>query len=249
MIQDPLFYLTAMVAVLVVGIAKGGLAGGIGIIGVPLMALSVGPVRAAAIMLPILMVMDLIAVRAYWKKWDRGNLLYLLPGAVIGTLVGWTFFKFMTADWLRLMVGLIAVGYSSSFFLGRQKGDGKKANNLAAIFWGSLAGFTSFSIHAGGPPLHSYLLPQKLDRTVFQATTVGFFFIVNWLKLGPYYLLGQLDFSNLMTSLVLLPLAPVGIYCGTLLHYRINTTVFYKIVYLSLFAIGIKLIWDGISGL
>lgn len=246
MSQDPFFYFTGVVAVLIIGIAKGGLAGGIGMVGVPLMALSIGPVRAAAIMLPILMVMDLLAVRAYWNKWNSGYLVHLLPGALIGTLAGWALFSFLSINLLKLMVGIVAITYSTSFYWRRHGVEPEKASRLAATFWGSLSGFTSFSIHAGGPPLHSYLLPLRLDRTEFQATTVGFFFMVNWMKLGPYYLLDQLDFSNLLSSLILLPLAPVGIYLGTLLHYRMNTDLFYKIVYFSLFLIGVKLGWDGL---
>lgn len=249
MIQDPLFYLSACSAVLIIGIAKGGLAGGIGMVGVPLMALTVGPVRAAAIMLPLLMVMDMLAVRAYWRKWHTGHLLYLLPGALLGTLAGWYSFQFLSVDMLKVMVGLIAIFYSTSRWWQKLLPTKQGSVPLSAVFWGGMSGFTSFSIHAGGPPLHSYLLPKRLDRTEFQATTVGFFFFVNWMKIGPYYLLGQLDFSNLLTSLILLPLAPIGIYLGTLLHYRLNTDLFYRIVYASLFVIGLKLFWDGVTGL
>jgi len=247
LINDPQFYLTAVLAVIIIGVAKGGLAGGIGMVGVPLMALTIGPVRAAAIMLPILMVMDLLAVRAYWFKWKNIHLVWLLPGAALGTLAGWLSFQYLSVSLLKLMVGLVAVTYSTSFWWKRKNADGSEERPLAAVLWGSLSGFTSFSIHAGGPPLHSYLLGRKLDRTEFQATTVAFFFLVNWMKLGPYYLLDQLNFDNLLTSLFLLPLAPLGIYLGTALHQRIKGNTFYKVIYVSLFLIGLKLCWEGIE--
>lgn len=88
MITDPAFYATAVAAILIVGVAKGGLAGGIGIIGVPLMSLTIGPIRTGAIMLPIRMAMDVFALRTYWRRWDAGNLRYMVPGAVLGTIVG-----------------------------------------------------------------------------------------------------------------------------------------------------------------
>ena len=115
-------------------------------------------------------------------------------------------------------------------------------------FWSTLAGFTSFSVHAGGPPLHIYLLSQRPDKMTFQATTVAFFFAVNWLKIGPYAWLGQLDGSNLATSLLLAPLAPVGIVLGTWLHHRIDERIFFRIVYASLVVLGLKLIQDGLVG-
>jgi len=118
-IQDPWFYLAAVVAVLILGIAKGGLAGGIGLVAVPLMSLSVEPARAAAILLPILMVMDLTALRPYWGRWDRRNLVTTAPGAVLGTLVGFATFDQLSPDALRVMVGGIALAYSLRWWLAR----------------------------------------------------------------------------------------------------------------------------------
>lgn len=249
MIENPLFYPAAVAAVLIVGIAKGGMAGGIGMIGVPLMALVVAPAQAAAVMLPILMVMDAFALRAWWGRWDPVNLRTMIPGAVLGTLLGLLSFRYLSADHLRMLVGLIAGGYALNWFIGRGPAVGRGPSWGRGTFWSTLAGFTSFGVHAGGPPIHVYLLSQKPDRSEFQATTVVFFFIVNWLKLPPYYWLGQLDLTNLTTSLVLMPLAPVGIWLGTLLHRHIDERWFFRVVYLALLAVGLKLLTDGIRGL
>ncbi|NJN51779.1 MAG: sulfite exporter TauE/SafE family protein [Gammaproteobacteria bacterium] len=247
MIELPLFYLTAIPAVLIVGIAKGGLAGGIGVVGVPLMALTIGPVRAAAIMLPVLMVMDAFALRAWWQRWDPANLRVLLPGAVMGTGIGWATFRYLSADALRVLIGGIALGYAALWFARRGPARVRPASRMRGTFWSTLSGFTSFGVHAGGPPIHVYLLSQQLDKASFQGTTVAFFFVVNWLKVGPYALLGQFDSTNLATALVLAPLAPIGIALGAWLHHRINETVFFRIVYASLALIGTKLIYDGLS--
>lgn len=248
MIDDPWFYVTAVVAVLVLGIAKGGLAGGIGLVAVPLMSLTIAPARAAAILLPILMLMDVTALRPWWGKWDVHNLRTTAPGAVLGTLAGLVSFDLLSADALRVMVGSIALVFALRWWLVRNPGPARTASYARGTFWATLSGFTSFSVHAGGPPLHIYLLSQRLDKTTFQATTVAFFFAINWLKLGPYAWLGQLDGSNLATSLVLAPLAPVGIALGTRLHHRIDETIFFRVVYASLVVLGLKLIHDGLVG-
>ena len=245
-ITDPWFYATAIVAVLILGIAKGGLAGGIGLVGVPLMSLTVDPARAAAILLPILMLMDVTALRAYWGQWDRRNLGYLAPGAIVGTAIGLLSFDLLSPNVLRVLVGVIALAFSLRWWLSRGPRTQRPASLRGGTFWSTVAGFTSFSVHAGGPPLHVYLLPQQLDKTTFQATTVAFFFALNWLKLGPYAWLGQLDASNLATSLVLAPLAPIGIALGAYLHHRIDETWFYRVVYASLVVLGVKLIRDGV---
>ncbi len=244
MIADPWFYLAATVAVLIVGIAKGGLGGGIAVVGVPLMAMVVSPAQAAAVLLPILLVMDALAIRAYWGAWDRRNLRVLVPAALLGTALGAVTFDHLTPDGLRALVGVISLTYSLQHFAPRSESPGGSPRPAAGVFWGALAGFASFSVHAGGPPLQAHLLPQRMDRTTFQATGVAFFFVVNWSKVGPYAWLGQWNADNLLTSLVLLPLAPLGIWIGRRLHERANDELFFRIVHASLFVIGVKLLYD-----
>jgi uncharacterized membrane protein YfcA len=246
-VDDPWFLATAVVAVLVLGIAKGGLAGGIGLIAVPLMSLTIEPARAAAILLPILMLMDLAALRPWWGRWDAHCLRTTAVGAVLGTGIGLASFDRLSPDALRVMVGCIAFAFALRWWLVRRPAPARPAGWARGTFWSALAGFTSFSVHAGGPPLHIYLLSQRLGKGAFQATTVAFFFGINWLKLGPYAWLGQLDGSNLATSLLLAPLAPVGILLGTRLHHRIDEVLFFRVVYASLLVIGGKLIHDGLS--
>lgn len=246
MIGDPLFYACAIPALLIIGIAKGGLGGGIGILGVPLLALAVEPVRAAAIVLPILIVMDVQATWTYWRQWDRANLRTIVPGALVGIAIGSVAFRYLSADQIRVLVGALALGFALHYYLGGQSGAASRSSYTRGTLWSSIAGFTSFGVHAGGPPINVYLLPQQLGRTTFQATTVAFFAIVNAVKLIPYAWLGQLDASNLSTSLVLLPLAPVGISLGAWLHRRSSDLWFFRIVYASLVVVGARLIADGL---
>ena len=117
MITDPWFYACAVVAVLIVGVAKGGLGGGIGIVGVPLMSLTIAPIQAAAVMLPILLVMDVFAVRAWWGRWDEANLRTMIPGGIIGTLLGLATFRMLSNDAMRLLVGVMALTIAIAWFV------------------------------------------------------------------------------------------------------------------------------------
>ena len=119
----------------------------------------------------------------------------------------------------------------------------------AGSFWAALSGFTSFVAHAGGPPLSVYLLPQNMDKTRFVGTTVIYFAFVNYLKLVPYSFLGQFSGENLLTSLILSPLAPLGMWLGIWLHRRIDEQLFYQTVYLMLAVVGLKLLYDGVAAL
>lgn len=238
------------VAILIVGISKGGMGGGLGVLGVPIMSLTMPPAQAAAILLPLLCLMDLMALKAFWNRWSNQHLWRLVPAAIIGIVLGALTFKYFRASDIRLLVGLIAVGFSLNYwFKPFQRLARAKPGLRSAWFWGGSAGFTSFISHAGGPPVNVYLLPQKLDKTVYQATTVVFFTAVNYVKLIPYGLLGQFNAANLKTSLFLMPLAALGIWLGYKLHHRMPEQLFFKIAYVLLFITGCKLILDGLTGL
>jgi uncharacterized protein len=235
--------------VLITGISKSGFGGGLGVLAVPLMSLYVSPLQAAAIMLPILCLMDLINVWLYRKSWDRRNIKILLPAAIVGVVIGALTFRYLSDAHIRIIVGTIAVVFSILFFVRRNSGARRGPNVLRGSFWGLVAGFVSFGVHAGAPPTNVYLLPQRLDKTVFVGTLVILFAVVNYVKLIPYALLGQLNSANMVTALILTPLIPVGTWLGVKLHYRIPERPFYLVCYCLLTLMGSKLLYDGFRGL
>jgi uncharacterized membrane protein YfcA len=248
-LTDPFFVLVAVAAVLIAGVSKGGFGGGLVVLAVPLMALSTGPVTAAAILLPVLCVMDLLGLRAFWRRWDRGLIRLLIPPALAGVAVGTLSFRYLGEDWIRLLIGLIATAFSLRYWHSGRRRGARSPDRRQGRFWSGIAGFTGFVAHSGGPPLNVYLLPLGLERTVYQATTVAYFAIINYVKLLPYAWLGQLSAENLAVSLVLLPLAFAGVRLGVHLHHRISETTFYTVAYLLLFLTGARLIYDGLGGL
>lgn len=236
-------------AVLIVGISKGGLGGGLGMLGVPLMALVMSPVQAAAIMLPILCVMDLMALKAFWKGWSKLHLIRLLPAAIAGIVLGTLSFKYLNDDLIRLLIGLIAVGFALNHWLKPASLIHYTPGVKSGVFWGGTAGFTSFIAHAGGPPVNIYLLPQQLDKSLYQATTVFFFLVVNYVKLIPYTFLQQFNTENINISLLMLPVAALGVWLGLQLHRQLPDQWFFRIAYVLLFMTGLKLIYDALTGL
>lgn len=247
MLTDPWFYLAAVPALLIVGISKGGFGGGLGVVGVPMLALVISPTQAAAILLPVLCLMDLVGLYSYRGDWDRSLMRVLAPGALAGIVLGALTFAFTSEDAVRLLVGVIAVGFTFWQWVGRRLVEQRQVQPGVArgTFWASLSGYTSFVAHAGGPPVSVYLLPLRLHKTTFVGTTVVYFTWVNWVKLVPYGLLGQFDATNLATSAVLLPLAPVGVLLGVVLQRRLREGTLYAVVYAALLVTGLKLLWDG----
>ena len=250
MITDPWFYAAAVPAVLLFGIAKGGFGGGLGVVAVPLMALVVSPLQAAAVLLPILCLMDIVGLWAYRGRWLWPELRILVPASMIGIVAGTLLFGFMSAATVRIIVGVVAIAFTLHYvYSTRHKADSALPHfpPSVGVAAGAAGGFTSFIAHAGGPPISMYLLRRPLDRTDFVATTVLLFAAINYVKLLPYAWLGQLSATNLLTSLVLAPLAPIGVYTGVWLHRRVSDRFFFRLMYVLLFVVGCKLLYDGVT--
>jgi hypothetical protein len=247
---DPSFWFAAISAVFIVGLAKSGLVGSLGVVGVPLLSLVMAPREAAGVMLPLLLIMDGFAVYAYRRDMDWKNLSILLPGAATGIVIGWATSAAVSDHMVLLLIGIISLVFIlDAVFPVRKRILGKAPSKPWGVFWGGVAGFTSFVSHSGGPPYQVYVLPQRLTPTVYAATTAWFFAIVNTLKLIPYFFLGQLSVANLEISAILAPVAVGSVLLGIVLVRRISVELFYKLAYVLVFLLSLKLIYDGAAGL
>ena len=244
------FWLLAVAATLLVGMSKAGFGGAAGSLGVPLMALVVAPPFAAAVMLPILLALDAIGLVVFRGRGDSANLRIILPGAMIGIALGWLTFGHVDARWIRLLIGIEALAFAFDRFRAARSSANSawSAPALApGLFWSALSGFTSFVSHAGGPPIMQYLMPQNMDKMRLVGTTVIFFSVVNFLKLGPYAQLGLLDLSNLGVSLLLAPAIPIGYFAGYRLLHAVDMRGFNLVTAWTLLAAGTKLVFDGLA--
>ncbi|WIY52300.1 sulfite exporter TauE/SafE family protein [Devosia sp. YIM 151766] len=247
---DPVFIAVCVTAVLIVGLSKAGLLGGLGVVGVPLLALVMAPRDAAGMMLPVLLCMDAVAIWMYRKECDWSLLRIMLPGAAIGTLAGWAFWAVVSDAVVLLMVGVVTLLFVLDAILPlRKKLEGLPPSRPWGVFWGSIAGFTSFISHTGGPPYQIYTLPRRMPPALYAGTSAFFFAIVNTSKLVPYYFLGQLNVSNLTLAAALAPVGMVGVFLGVYLVRRISARLFYQVAYWLVFLLALKLVWDGISGI
>jgi len=245
-ISDPAFYAVAVPAVLLVGLSKSGFGGGFGALGVPLMALAVPVPQAAAIMLPLLAIMDAVGLQALWRDCDRALLRRLLPAGLLGIVIGWALFGLLSPRTVAALVGVITLVFLAIRTLFPPRADAPAPPSALGWACGGLSGFTSFVAHAGGPPLGFYLLPLKLSPLRFSATSAVFFATVNAAKWLPYSLLGLIDSGNMATSVLLAPLAPVGVWLGLRVVRHLPVRWFYRLFSLGMLATGLKLVWDGL---
>ncbi|RYF43312.1 MAG: sulfite exporter TauE/SafE family protein [Comamonadaceae bacterium] len=245
LITEPYFYAVAVPAVLLLGISKSGFGAGFGSLAVPLMALAVTVPQAAAILMPVLLVMDLLGLHAFRKHFDWKLARFLLPFGLAGTLVGTLLFKTLDARLVAGIVGLFTLAFLAQRLLFPPRPDSPHPPRWLGAILTVTSGFTSFVAHAGGPPVNAYVIPMRLPPLVFTATMSIFFFVLNLSKWAPYAWLGLLDMRNLATSIVLLPLAPIGVLVGVRIAHRINPVLFYRLIYAGMFLTGCKLVWDG----
>jgi len=249
MLHDPWFYAAAIPAVIVVGLSKGGFGGG-GLLGTPLLAMVIPPLEAAAIMLPIMIAMDLVALHAWWGIFDRRSVAILIPSSILGIAIGWAIAAYVSDDAVKLIVGAVALGFILNYLLGgARRSAAKEPNVVKGAFWGTIGGFTSFVSHAGGPPMQMYLLPLRLDPKVLAGTTVLVFAVANFVKLLPYTMLGQFSTAHLTASAVLLPFAPLATWFGARLVRTIRPETFYRVTYTLLFIVAAKLLYEGTTGI
>lgn len=249
MLADPWFWAVAVPAVILVGLAKGGFAG-IGVLAVPLMALTISPVAAAGILLPVLLVQDAYSVWVFRHARDDATLKIMLPGAALGIFIGWLLAARVSVALVELLVGLTAVLFAVQRLAGGQgRASPALASSLAGFGLGAAAGFTSQIAHAGGPPFQMHVLPKGLARDSFIGTSAIFFAVVNWLKVPAYWALGQFSAANLTVAAALLPLALASTWAGVRLVRKVDAEPFYRIVLTLMLLVGGKLIWDGVTGL
>ncbi len=248
LITDPLFYALAIPAVVALGLSKGGFAG-VGQMATPMLALVMPPLEAAAIMLPIMILQDATAVWVYRKDWNGKVLATVIPGGIIGIGIAWAMAAYISNAAVRAFIGLITIAFVvyswTSAWLAAQ--EAKPPNRVAGLLWGTLSGFTTTLCQAGGPPYQMYVLSLKLPKMTFVGTSALFFATMNWLKVIPYFALGQFSTKGLGTTLVLVPLALPTNQLGFWLVRRISQEMFYRVTLIVMFLISIELLRSGVT--
>ncbi|MCC6829578.1 MAG: sulfite exporter TauE/SafE family protein [Novosphingobium sp.] len=243
-----LYYIVAIIAVIISGLAKGGFAG-IGALAMPIMVIGVEPLKGAAILLPILIAQDAVSVWAFRRTWDRTILLVMLPGMAAGVLLGYLYASVVSEAAVLGTVGAI----SSIFGVHRlwQERHGAIVMPSNSPLWvgtlfGAASGFASQIAHARSPPFQMWVLPRHLPRDTLVGTTAISFAIMNWMKVPAYAALGQFTAENIRASLLLLPVALLSTMAGVWLVRRIDTRNFYRVIYILMILLGLKLLFSAV---
>lgn len=247
-VTDPAFYALAIPAVILLGLSKGGFAG-LGTISLPMIALVISPIQAAAILLPILIVQDAVSVWSFRREWSGRIIAELLPGAIVGIGLGWLLAAQVSVKAVMAALGAITIVFAVQRLWVERRGTIAAAANAPAwigSLFGIVSGFTSQIAHAGAPPFQMWVIPRRLDHLTFAGTTAIFFAAVNWIKVPAYWALGQFNHETLMTAAVLMPVAILSTFGGVKLIRHVSADRFYQAIYVLMLLVGAKLLWDGL---
>ena len=248
-ILDWHFYALAIPAVLMLGLSKGGFAG-IGALSLPMLSFVISPVQAAAILLPILIVQDVVGVWAFRRTVDWRLLGWMMPGAILGIVLGYLFAARLSESAVLGAVGTISLLFGLYRLWADRNGPPQMAKGLPewlGMPFGIASGFTSQIAHAGQPPFQVWVLPRRLPRDVLVGTTAIFFAAVNWFKVPAYFALGQFTRANLLTAAALLPVAIASTFAGVWLVRCVSAERFYAAIYVLMVLVGAKLLWDAVA--
>lgn len=250
LLADPATLAVLIVAVVLLGMAKGGLAG-VGALATPLVALVLPPATAAALLLPILIVQDVISVWSFRQTWDGWIIAWMLPGAAIGVAAGWYYAERVNEAQLMAALGAITLAfglYRLWIERGQRVAAASQSPGWVGTIFGAVTGLTSQIAHAGGPPFQMWVTPRKLPHLVFIGTSSILFAIINWMKVPAYLALGAFPHEVVVAALVLMPLAIVSTLLTVRWLKRMDPARFYGIIYGLMVLLGAKLFWDGVSG-
>lgn len=240
------FWAVAAVAAVMTGMGKGGLPV-VGALVVPFMSLVISPVVAAGLMLPVYVLSDMFGLYAYRKEFNARVLIIAAIGMTAGVGLGWATASMVSEAWVTVLVGVISVAFALNQILRRAAvAEPRRAEVGPGLFWCSIAGFTSFVSHTGGPPYQVWTLPLGMRKAVFAGTSTIAFAYVNAVKLIPYYFLGQLNLANLKIAALLMPVAAASVFFGVWLVKVLPEKLFFRIVTWSLLLIGVELVWKGL---
>ena len=247
---DATFFLVAIPAGFIAGVAKGGFGGGPAFVATALLALVIPPALALGIMLPLLMVADLATLRPFWKQWDLAGAKALIYGGIPGVLLGAWLYQQTNPDVLRVLIGAISLIFVA-FQVARGRGwiaaSDRPMRDGVGLLAGVVSGFTSFVSHAGGPPAAMFLLSKGLDKTTYQATTVLAFWAINAMKAVPYAFLGVFTWDTFKADVYMVGPVLAGCAVGVYAHRALPERLFFLITYALLLGAGSKLIIDGMT--
>ncbi len=236
-------------AILLIALVKGAFGGGFGLVGIPLLSLVMDPISAGAIIAPLFIPMDLVALRYFPPRtWSKPDINILVPTMIVGTAIGAALLSALDTRLVSIAIATVSLAFAAQWYAGGQKVSIAERKTWHGALAGTVSGFTSLVAHSGGPPLAVYLLRLGLSKEVYVGTNTIYFMIVNIIKVWPWLWVGQPTRAMWLLVAICTPIAMFGVWLGWTLHKRLDQRRMYQGCYALLVVASAKLLWDGVRG-
>ena len=222
----------AIVCAILIGFAKTGMVG-VGVLVVAAFALMMPAKDSTGFVLPMLAFADIMAI-IYWRRHVGWRLIRsLLPGTILGIVLGYLCLDWLSDDQLMPVLGLIIlVQIAINYWLDKQPRLLQRLldHRGIGVVMGALMGATSMLANAAGTIMTVYLLTLRYEKRRFVGTGALYFWMVNLMKIPFSVRLKLIDPVSLKTNLVLAPCIVLGGLLGIFLVERISQKWFNRVV-------------------
>ncbi len=223
-------WIVLVVAAGAIGVSKTALPGA-ATLAVALFAAVLPAKASTGTMLLLLLVGDVLAIWSYRHDADWPMLRRLVPGVLVGVVLGAAFLHVASDRMTEVFIGaLLLVLIAVTLLLMRLPRPPRVQGRVGRAVYGTLAGFTTMAANAGGPVTTMYFLASRLSMTTFLGTTAWFFFVVNVVKLPFSIGLGTIQVDTLQIDLVLAPVVIASALGGRWLAAHMDERVFHPLV-------------------
>lgn len=239
----------AVIATALIALVKGAFGGGFGLIGVPILSLTMDPVTAGVIIAPLFIPMDMVALRYYPPRtWSMPDLKILVPTLAFGIGLGTLVIALLDTRVVSITIAVVSLAFAAYWYAGGQKIVTAPRNGWHAALAGTASGLATMIAHSGTPPLAMYLLRLGLTKDLYVGTTTIYFTVGNAIKVWPWLLIGRPSAAVWTLIAICVPVAMVFVWVGWQLHQYLDQKKLYQGCYAILVLTSLKLLWDGVKG-
>lgn len=227
-------WLLAVLAALLVGVAKSGFTG----VGMLILVIMAHVMRgyereSTGVVLPLLVCGDLLAAHAFHRHVRWRMLFRMLPPAAVGIVIGYFWLGRLSNTGFKPLIGVLIL-LLCALHLARQRFPDRfqEVPHSTWFVWllGIAAGVTTMLANVAGPIMTLFFLAVALPKLELVATGALFFLAVNLFKIPFSMNLGFITAPSLVFNATLLPFVALGLFGGKWLIHRIDQRLFEQVL-------------------
>ena len=223
-----------------------GLTGfGFALTSLPLLSIFLEPKTAVPLITMCSVFLDGYTLYEARKQVRYREIIPLVLSGITGMILGTYFFISLDSQIIKLCIGVVTVLFAAASMMGiRREIPNVK---LASVPVGLVSGILGGSMSISGPPIVLFFNNQNIEKTVFRANLIAYFFSL-YVATVPAYLFGNLITTSLVSSsAIMVPIMFIGATLGIKLSKKVDETVFKKIALMLVLVTGLMAILTALG--